>query len=105
MARRADDLRLLKTDEQRPVLTFFCRQYAARPAADGAARGAGRAGSRRCASAFDATMRDAGVPEGGRDHGLRGLAAERRAIAALVAAALATPKDIVKLAERATQSE
>jgi hypothetical protein len=50
-------------------------------------------------------MRPCGEPVFSRKpkHGLEVGAAVR--IAALVAAALATPKDIVKLAERATQSE
>ena len=67
------------------------------PAADQGAE-AGR-------QAFDATMREPAFLKEAESMGFEVVPQSGKRIAALVATALATPKDIVKLAERATQSE
>ena len=67
----------VKTEEQRAVLTFFAgNTELGRPLMTTPAVPADRVALLR--RAFDATMRDAGVPEGSGEHGLRGRAALRR---------------------------
>jgi tripartite-type tricarboxylate transporter receptor subunit TctC len=55
--------------------------------------------------AFDATMRDPAFLKEAESMGFEVAPQTGEAIAALVASALATPKDIVKQAERAAQAE
>jgi tripartite-type tricarboxylate transporter receptor subunit TctC len=55
--------------------------------------------------AFAATMREPAFLKEAESMGFEVAPQSGERIAALVASALATPKDIVKLAERATQSE
>jgi tripartite-type tricarboxylate transporter receptor subunit TctC len=55
--------------------------------------------------AFDATMRDPAFLQEAESMGFEVAPQPGEAIATLIAAAVATPKDIVKLAERAAQAE
>ncbi len=94
----------LKTDEQRQVLTFFAgNTRLGRPLMAPPAMPPDRVEVLR--RAFDATVRDAAFLKEAESMGFEVAPQTGEAIAALVAAALSTPKDIVKLAERATQGE
>jgi tripartite-type tricarboxylate transporter receptor subunit TctC len=94
----------LKTDEQQAVLTFFSgNMQLGRPLMAPPGVPAGRVEALR--QAFDATMREPAFLKEAESMGFEVAPQSGGRIAALVAAALATPKDIVKLAERATQSE
>lgn len=94
----------LKTDEQRAVLTFFSgNTRLGRPLMAPPGVPADRVEVLR--KAFDATMREPAFLKEAESMGFEVAPQSGAHIAALVAAALATPKDIVKLAERATQSE
>ena len=67
----------VKTDEQRQVLTFFAgNTQLGRPLMAPPDVPAERVEALR--RAFDATMKEPGLPEGGGDHGIRGDAADRR---------------------------
>src|SRR5215510_2687023 len=94
----------LKTDEQRAVLTFFSgNTQLGRPLMAPPGVPADRVDALR--QAFDATMREPAFLKEAEGMGFEVAPQNGERIAALVASALATPKDIVKLAERATQSE
>jgi tripartite-type tricarboxylate transporter receptor subunit TctC len=94
----------LKTDEQRAVLTFFSgNTQLGRPLMAPPGVPADRVEALR--QAFDATMREPAFLKEAESMGFEVVPQSGERIAALVATALATPKDIVKLAERATQSE
>jgi tripartite-type tricarboxylate transporter receptor subunit TctC len=95
---------VVKTEEQRQVLTFFAgNTRLGRPLMAPPSVPADRVEALR--RAFDATVRDAAFLKEAESMGFEVAPQTGEAIAALVAAALATPKDIVKLAERATQGE
>jgi tripartite-type tricarboxylate transporter receptor subunit TctC len=93
-----------KTEKQRQVLAFFAgNTQLGRPMMAPPGVPAERVeGLRR---AFDATMRDPAFLKEAESMGFEVAPQTGEAIAALVAAALATPKDIVKQAERAAQAE
>ena len=95
----------LKTEEQRQVLTFFSgNTQLGRPLMAPPAVPADRLEALR--RAFDATMRDPAFLKEAESMGFEVAPRTGERIAELVTAALATPKDIVKLAERAaTQAE
>jgi tripartite-type tricarboxylate transporter receptor subunit TctC len=94
----------LKTDEQRAVLTFFSgNTQLGRPLMAPPGVPADRVEALR--QAFDATMREPAFLKEAESMGFEVVPQSGERIAALVATALATPKDIVRLAERATQSE
>jgi tripartite-type tricarboxylate transporter receptor subunit TctC len=94
----------LKTEEQRQVLTFFSgNTQLGRPLMAPPGVPADRVEALR--QAFDATMREPAFLKEAESMGFEVAPQSGERIAALVATALATPKDIVKLAERATQSE
>jgi len=94
----------LKTDEQRAVLTFFSgNTQLGRPLMAPPGVPADRVEALR--QAFDATMREPAFLKEAESMGFEVAPQTGERIATLVATALATPKDIVKLAERATQSE
>jgi tripartite-type tricarboxylate transporter receptor subunit TctC len=94
----------LKTDEQRAVLTFFAgNMRLGRPLMAPPAVPADRIEALR--RAFDATMKDSAFLKEADAMGFEVAPQSGERIAELVTAALATPKDVVKLAERATQSE
>jgi len=94
----------LKTEEQRQVLIFFAGgTRLGRPVMAPPLVPADRVEALR--RAFDATMRDEAFLKEAEVMGFEVTPQTGEAIAALVAGALATPKDIVKLAERATQGE
>src|SRR5215813_2196220 len=94
----------LKSDEQRAVLTFFSgNTQLGRPLMAPPGVPADRVEALR--QAFDATMREPAFLKEAESMGFEVAPQSGERIAALVASALATPKDIVKLAERATQSE
>jgi tripartite-type tricarboxylate transporter receptor subunit TctC len=93
-----------KTEEQRQVLTFFAgNTRLGRPVMAPPDVPAERVEVLR--RAFDATMKDAAFLKEAESMGFEVAPQTGEAIAALVAAALATPKDIVKQAERAAQAE
>jgi hypothetical protein len=93
----------LKTNEQRQVLTFFGNTQLGRPLMAPPGVPADRVEALR--QAFDATMREPAFLKEAESMGFEVAPQSGERIAALVATALATPKDIVKLAERATQGE
>jgi tripartite-type tricarboxylate transporter receptor subunit TctC len=94
----------LKTDEQRAVLTFFSgNTQLGRPLMAPPGVPVDRVEALR--QAFDATMREPAFLKEAESMGFEVAPQSGARIATLVATALATPKDIVKLAERATQSE
>jgi hypothetical protein len=94
----------LKTDEQRQVLTFFSgNTQLGRPLMAPPGVPVDRVEVLR--QAFDATMRERAFLKEAESMGFEVAPQSGERIASLVATALATPKDIVKLAERATQSE
>jgi tripartite-type tricarboxylate transporter receptor subunit TctC len=94
----------LKTDEQRAVLAFFSgNTQLGRPLMAPPGVPVDRVEALR--QAFDATMREPAFLKEAESMGFEVAPQSGERIAALVATALATPKDIVKLAERATQSE
>src|SRR5215475_1096833 len=94
----------LKSDEQRAVLTFFSgNTQLGRPLMAPPGVPADRVEALR--QAFDATMREPAFLKEAEGMGFEVAPQSGERIAALVAGALATPKDIVKLAERATQGE
>src|SRR5262245_2365169 len=94
----------VKNEEQRQVLAFFAgNTQLGRPLMAPPAVPADRVEALR--RAFDATVRDAAFLKEAESMGFEVAPQTGEQIAALVAAALATPKDIVKLAERATQGE
>jgi tripartite-type tricarboxylate transporter receptor subunit TctC len=93
-----------KTEEQRQVLAFFAgNTQLGRPMMAPPGVAAERVEVLR--RAFDATMRDPAFLKEAESMGFEVAPQTGEAIAALVAAALATPKDIVKQAERAAQAE
>src|SRR5882672_4705213 len=93
-----------KTQEQRQVLAFFAgNTQLGRPLMAPPGVPAERVAALR--RAFDATMREQAFLKEAESMGFEVAPQSGERIAALVASALATPKDIVKLAERATQSE
>jgi tripartite-type tricarboxylate transporter receptor subunit TctC len=92
----------LKTDEQRQVLTFFSgNTRLGRPLMAPPDVPADRVDALR--RAFDATMKEPAFLKEAENMGFEVTPQTGEGIAALVAAALATPKEIVKLAERAAQ--
>jgi len=94
----------LKTDEQRQVLTFFAgNTRLGRPLMAPPGVAADRVEALR--RAFDAAVRDEAFLKEAESMGFEVSPQTGEAITALVAGALATPKEIVKLAERATQGE
>jgi tripartite-type tricarboxylate transporter receptor subunit TctC len=94
----------LKTDEQRQVLTFFSgNTQLGRPLMAPPGVPVDRVEALR--QAFDATMREPAFLKEAESMGFEVAPQSGERIASLVTTALATPKDIVKLAERATQSE
>jgi tripartite-type tricarboxylate transporter receptor subunit TctC len=93
-----------KTEEQRQVLAFFAgNTQLGRPMM--APPGVATERIEVLRRAFDATMRDPAFLKEAESMGFEVAPQTGEAIAALVAAALATPKDIVKQAERAAQAE
>jgi tripartite-type tricarboxylate transporter receptor subunit TctC len=93
-----------KTEEQRQVLAFFAgNTQLGRPMMAPPGVAAERVEVLR--RAFDATMRDPAFLKEAESMGFEVAPQTGEAIAALVASALATPKDIVKQAERAAQAE
>ncbi len=89
----------VRTEEQRQVLAFFAGNVQlGRPLMAPPAVAADRAAALR--RAFDATMQDAAFRKEADAMGFEVMPQSGERIAALVAAALATPPDIVKLAER-----
>jgi tripartite-type tricarboxylate transporter receptor subunit TctC len=93
-----------KTEKQRQVLAFFAgNTQLGRPMMAPPGVPAERVEVLR--RAFDATMRDPAFLKEAESMGFEVAPQTGEAIAALVAAALATPKDIVKQAERAAQAE
>ncbi len=94
----------LKTDEQRQVLTFFSgNTRLGRPLMAPPSVPADRVEVLR--RAFDATMQEPAFLKEAEAMGFEVAPQTGERIAELVTAALATPKAIVKLAERATQGE
>jgi tripartite-type tricarboxylate transporter receptor subunit TctC len=94
----------VKTEQQRQVLTFFAgNTRLGRPLMAPPEVPAERIEALR--RAFDATVRDTAFLKEAESMGFEVSPQTGEAIAALVAQALATPKEIVKLAERATQGE
>jgi len=94
----------LKTDDQRAVLTFFSgNTQLGRPLMAPPSVPADRIEALR--RAFDATMKDPAFLKEAEAMGFEAAPQTGEQIEELVRASLATPKDIVKLAERATQSE
>ena len=94
----------VKTDEQRQVLTFFAgNTRLGRPLMAPPSVPADRIEALR--RAFDATMKDPAFLKEAEAMGFEVAPQTGKQIEELVRASLATPKDIVKLAERATQSE
>jgi tripartite-type tricarboxylate transporter receptor subunit TctC len=94
----------LKTDEQRQVLTFFAgNTRLGRPLMAPPGVPADRVEALR--RAFDATMKDSAFLKEAEAMGFEVVPQTGERIAERVTAALATPKDIVRLAERAAQSE
>src|SRR5262245_61868158 len=94
----------LKTDEQRQVLTFFAgNTRLGRPLMAPPGVAADRVEALR--RAFDAAVRDEAFLKEAEAMGFEVSPQTGEAITALVAGALETPKEIVKLAERATQGE
>jgi hypothetical protein len=94
----------VKTDQQRQVLTFFAgNTRLGRPLMAPPEVPADRIEALR--RAFDATVHDAAFLKEAEGMGFEVSPQTGEQIAALVAQALATPKEIVKLAERATQGE
>jgi tripartite-type tricarboxylate transporter receptor subunit TctC len=95
---------VVKTQEQRQVLTFFSgNTRLGRPLMAPPDVPADRVEALR--RAFDATVRDAAFLKEAEAMGFEVAPQTGEQIAALVVQALATPKDIVKLAERATQGD
>lgn len=93
---------VIKTDEQRQVLTFFSgNTRLGRPLMAPPDVPADRIDALR--RAFDATMKEPAFLKEAENMGFEVTPQTGESITALVAAALATPKDIVKLAERAAQ--
>ena len=100
MARCADDFRCARSEEQRQVLTFFAgNTRLGRPLMAPPEVPAERVTMLR--RAFDATMKDAAFLKEAETMGFEVSPQTGEAIAALVAAALATPEEIVRKAERA----
>jgi hypothetical protein len=94
----------LKTEEQRQVLTFFAgNTRLGRPLMAPPSVPADRIEALR--RAFDATMKDPAFLKEAETMGFEVAPQSGERIEELVRAALATPKDIVKLAERASQNE
>ena len=94
----------LKSEAQRQVLTFFAGgTRLGRPLMAPPGVPADRVEALR--RAFDATLRDAAFRKEAEAMGFEVAPQTGEAITALVEAALETPKDIVRLAERATQGE
>src|SRR5262245_34834324 len=94
----------LKTEEQRQVLTFFAgNTRLGRPLMAPPGVPADRIEALR--RAFDATIQDPAFLKEAEAMGFEVAPQSGEQIAELVRAALATPKDIVKLAERASQAE
>jgi tripartite-type tricarboxylate transporter receptor subunit TctC len=90
-----------KTDEQRQVLTFFAgNTRLGRPVMAPPNVPAERVDALR--RAFDATMKDAAFLKEAESMGFEVAAQTGERVTALVAAAVATPPDIVKKAERAS---
>jgi tripartite-type tricarboxylate transporter receptor subunit TctC len=90
----------VRTDEQRQVLTFFAgNTRLGRPLMLPPEVPADRVAVLR--RAFDATMADAAFLKEAEGMGFEVVPQTGEAIAALVAASLATPADIVRRAERA----
>ena len=101
VARRAHDLRFRQDRRAAAGADLLRRQHAARPPADGAAGRAGRAG-RGAAPRLRRHHEGCGLPQGGGGAwASRWRRRPARQIAALVAAAVATPADIVKKAQQA----
>jgi hypothetical protein len=89
-----------KTEEQRAVLTFFAgNTRLGRPLMAPPGVPAERVAVLR--RAFDATMRDPAFLKEAQTMGFEVVPQSGNEIAALVAAALATPQDIVRKAQRA----
>ena len=94
----------IKNEQQRQVLTFFAgNTRLGRPLMAAPAVPADRVETLR--RAFDATVKDAAFLKEAETLGFEVAPQTGERIAALVAEALATPKEIVRLAERATQGE
>jgi tripartite-type tricarboxylate transporter receptor subunit TctC len=94
----------LKTEEQRQVLTFFAgNTRLGRPLMAPPSVPADRIEALR--RAFDATMKDPAFLKEAETMGFEVAPQSGERIEELVRAALATPKNIVKLAERASQNE
>src|SRR5215813_12732845 len=94
----------VKTEEQRQVLTFFANNTRlGRPLMAPPGVAADRVEALR--RAFDATVKDPAFLKEAEAMGFEVAPQSGERIAELVSAALATPKDIVKLAERAAQTE
>jgi hypothetical protein len=94
----------LKTEEQRQVLTFFAgNQQLGRPLMTAPGVPPDRLAVLR--RAFDATMRDAAFLKEAETMGFEVQPKSGAEIAALVAATMATPQDIIKKAERASLAE
>jgi hypothetical protein len=95
---------VLKTEEQRQVLTFFAgNTQLGRPLMAPPAVPADRVAALR--RAFDATMADPAFLKEAEAMGFEVAPQTGEKIAALVAAAVATPPDIVKKAERAQSGD
>jgi tripartite-type tricarboxylate transporter receptor subunit TctC len=95
---------VVKTEEQRQVLTFFAgNTRLGRPLMAPPGVPAGRIATLR--RAFDATMKDEAFLKEAETMGFEVAPQTGESIAALVAAAVATPSDIVKKAERAASAE
>ena len=94
----------VRTEEQRQVLAFFSNNVLlGRPIMAPPGVPAERVALLR--SAFDATMRDEAFRKEAAAMGFELAPKTGAEIAALVAAALATPKDIVKKAEAASRAD
>jgi tripartite-type tricarboxylate transporter receptor subunit TctC len=94
----------VKTQEQRAVLTFFAgNQELGRPLMTTPAVPPERVAALR--RAFDATMQDAAFLKEAESLGFEVAPRNGEAIAALVADAMATPKEVAKLAEHASTSD
>ena len=95
---------VVKTEEQRQVLTFFAgNQELGRPLMTTPDVPADRVAALR--RAFDATMSDAAFRKEAAATGFEVRPKSGEEIAALVAAVIATPKEIVRKAERASVAE